>query len=562
MAITGLIADKNLRPITDPDPVAIVDEFKDLPDNVLIGYAQDRSNPNATYALTVLMSRKRAKEKMQSEQMPTSTVADEVIADVSGTPKTTQGIGGASMFVPQDQKRQYLAQQLQKQAGPQGIVAEQPNMQSMAQGGLTQLKSNVGNYADGGIVAFAGDTGSYVKEKLFGGVGLGNSVRSKGKGFPLQYYDDGSDFVPGANSFKRENLGLIDLSEEDLAKLSEQDRNFYLQAKDLERRQKNKKIIDELQGDKKEMIKAIEEKEKAAKEAAQEEGTISEDIKSNEQSIMDDYKLKADDLADSIGVDFDALKDPRTMSDISKEVRETRRAAGIDQDYLKPVQEDILSQKQLLKKETGRAADLAMLEAGLLIMGGTSPNALSNLKEAAPAVRNYGVQLGKLRAEDRDLAKMELQIKAAEQATKIGEADKAMALYDSVNKLNRDIDKTKLTEKNKIKIAELQARSYANRFKGVDKDLFERLVKDPRYQTKGADGKMTPNYNKITEAIASLRGSQTDVNRIFIQAQKGWEDLPDYQKEQYGNFETYYQEYVKAAGASGSNTAVDFSTLK
>jgi hypothetical protein len=48
---------------------------------------------------------------------------------VSGAPQTQQGFGGASMFVPEQQKQQYLAQQLMQQAGPQGT---QPiNMQGI-----------------------------------------------------------------------------------------------------------------------------------------------------------------------------------------------------------------------------------------------------------------------------------------------------------------------------------------------------------------------------------------------------------------------------------------------
>ena len=64
MGISGLMADKNLRPITDPNPVEVVEDLKSLPDNILAEYAQDRTNPNATYALTVLMSRKRAKDAL------------------------------------------------------------------------------------------------------------------------------------------------------------------------------------------------------------------------------------------------------------------------------------------------------------------------------------------------------------------------------------------------------------------------------------------------------------------------------------------------------------------
>jgi hypothetical protein len=78
MGISGLMADKNLRPITDPNPVEVIEDLKSLPDNILAEYAQDRTNPNATYALTVLMSRKRAKDALVKEDMPKTTVAEDV----------------------------------------------------------------------------------------------------------------------------------------------------------------------------------------------------------------------------------------------------------------------------------------------------------------------------------------------------------------------------------------------------------------------------------------------------------------------------------------------------
>jgi hypothetical protein len=84
MAITGLIADKNMNPITDPNPIDVVEDLKNLDDNTLAQYAQDRGNPNATYALVVLMQRKSARDKVQAEAPSDTTVAEDVSQDVTG----------------------------------------------------------------------------------------------------------------------------------------------------------------------------------------------------------------------------------------------------------------------------------------------------------------------------------------------------------------------------------------------------------------------------------------------------------------------------------------------
>jgi hypothetical protein len=84
MAITGLIADKNMNPITDPNPIEAVEDLKSLPDNTLAKYAQDKGNPNATYALVVLIQRLKARKIAEKEAPSDTTVAEDVSQDVTG----------------------------------------------------------------------------------------------------------------------------------------------------------------------------------------------------------------------------------------------------------------------------------------------------------------------------------------------------------------------------------------------------------------------------------------------------------------------------------------------
>lgn len=506
MGISGLTADKNMNPITDPSPVDIVDDYKNLPDNVLIGYAKDRENPNATYALTVLMSRKRAKDELAKGDLPTTTVADDVIADVSGAPQSTQGMGGASMFVPQDRQKEYLAQQLMQQAGPQGTapmnmegINTPPMTRQEASNtmGLTQIPSNLGkNYAGGGIVAFAGDQGSYVNN-----FGLNNLagineeelvkylkakdeedyvVKSPVKTVGIQNLVDEKKLREEANKLGDSISGgdMIDYKPDGIRSESEIKDKITKMLKEEEALKNPFKDYDDGRST-----------DELAKDIM--------DLESTDTSISGDNTLPID-ARGTRGVRgltdrFDRLRsryqaEDKSLEEIGKEVQAGYKQFGVDQNVFGDLAADIEKDRQQLGKSRGEAADLALVEAGLLIAGGTSPNALSNLKEAAPAVRNYGVQLQNLRGEDRALKSMELQLRGAEQAGKMGMADKSMALQDNARKRLLEIDKAELDAEQRFQIAELQkeATLQAAMIQAKNKDsyvLLEQAKKDPNFYT-------------------------------------------------------------------------------
>jgi len=537
MGISGLMADKNLRPITDPNPVEVVEDLKSLPDNILAEYAQDRANPNATYALTVLMSRKRAKDALAKEDMPETTVAEDVIADVSGAPQTQQGFGGASMFVPEQQKQQYLAQQLMQQAGPQGtqpidmqgINTPAPGPeQLMAAGGITRLPtSNIGqNYAGGGIVSFA---------------------------------EGGANF--GFNNL----VGLNDQEINDLLKLAKEDKEYKVKSpferKGLKDLQVNKDFIKSLedgemvdykpQGDLelKEQIDKILAEEKALKSPTKnfDDGRTTDELatdimglESTDTSIDRRNTLPSTALStkgiQGLQERFDKLRSryenqDKSLEEIGRDVQAAYSQFGVDQNVFGDLAADIEKDRQQLGKSRGEAADLAFIEAGLLIAGGTSPYALANLKEAAPAVRNYGVQLQNLRGEDRALKAMELQIKGAEQAGKLGMADKAMALQDSARKQLLEIDKSQLDADQRMAVAQLQADAslQAALIQANSKDsyiLLDQAKKDPNFYTvvTGPGGKKMRQFNteKFMELIKPY--GQSSYNSLIANLTKEYND--------------------------------------
>ena len=568
MGISGLMADKNLRPITDPNPVEVVEDLKSLPDNILSEYAQDRSNPNATYALTVLMSRKRAKDALAKEDMPDTTVAEDVIADVSGTPQTQQGFGGASMFVPEQQKQQYLAQQLMQQAGPQGtqpidmqgINTPAPGPeQLMAAGGITRLPtSNIGqNYAGGGIVSFA---------------------------------EGGANF--GFNNL----AGLNDQEINDLLKLAKEEKEYKVKSpferKGLKDLQVNKDFIKSLEDGEmvdykpqdnlelKEQIDKILAEEKALKSPTKnfDDGRTTDqiatdimDLESTDTSIDGRNTLPKTALStkgiQGLQERFDKIKSryenqDKSLEEIGRDVQAAYSQFGVDQNVFGDLAADIEKDRQQLGKSRGEAADLAFIEAGLMIAGGTSPYALANLKEAAPAVRNYGVQLQNLRGEDRALKAMELQIKGAEQAGKMGMADKAMALQDSARKQLLELDKSQLDADQRMAVAQLQADTtlQAALIQANSKDsyiLLDQAKKDPNFYTvvAGPGGKKMRQFNteKFMELIKPY--GQSSYNSLIANLNKEYNDQAtniltgDEFRKMYPTVESYINSITSQTGA-------------
>lgn len=586
MGISGLTADKNMNPITDPSPVDIVEDYKNLPDNVLIGYAQDRENPNATYALTVLMSRKRAKDELAKGDLPTTTVADDVIADISGAPQSTQGMGGASMFVPEDRQKEYLAQQLMQQAGPQGAapmnmegINTPPMTRQEASNtmGLTQIPSNIGkNYAGGGIVAFAGDQGSYVSN-----FGLNNlaGINEEELAEYLKTKDE-KDYVVKSPV---KTVGIQNLVDEKKLREEANKLGDSIYGGDMiDYKPDGIRSESEIKDEITKMLKEEEALKNPFKDyddgrSTDELAKDIMDLESTDTSISGDNTLLSD-ARGTRGVRgltdrFNKLRsryqaEDKSLEEIGKEVQAGYKQFGVDQNVFGDLAADIEKDRQQLGKSRGEAADLALIEAGLMIAGGTSPNALSNLKEAAPAVRNYGVQLQNLRGEDRALKSMELQLRGAEQAGKMGMADKAMALQDNARKRLLEIDKAELDAEQRFQIAELQANAQlqAAMIQAKNKDsyiLLEQAKKDPNFYTiVDVNGKPMRQFNteKFMELVKPYGVSSQ--NTLIANIVKEYNDAAtdivsgDKFREQFPTVESYIKHIQGIAQQSKGSAQV------
>lgn len=95
---------------------------------------------------------------------------------------------------------------------------------------------------------------------------------------------------------------------------------------------------------------------------------------------------------------------------------------GIEEDPLKAAREKIASMAGESKLDREFAKNLALVQAGLGIMGGTSPYALQNIgKGAAEAVATYSKDVKEIKAAERDLFKMQTELAKADDARKRGD---------------------------------------------------------------------------------------------------------------------------------------------
>jgi hypothetical protein len=113
---------------------------------------------------------------------------------------------------------------------------------------------------------------------------------------------------------------------------------------------------------------------------------------------------------------------------------------GIEADVDADLKKQIDKLEQGTKKEREQAKYMALLQAGLGIMGGSSPYAFENIgKGAMPAVTQYGAALKDIKKEERDLVKLRGELARAEDARKRGDFKTFQDAQDKAKKLEVDL---------------------------------------------------------------------------------------------------------------------------
>jgi hypothetical protein len=120
------------------------------------------------------------------------------------------------------------------------------------------------------------------------------------------------------------------------------------------------------------------------------------------------------------------------------------KAAGVNLDMAAQQAAEIAAEKEALGKDREEAKNMRIVEAGLAIMAGTSPNAFENIgKGATKAMQGFAQDIKDLQKTERELANASRQMMQAQNQIRMGVATSASDDYqkavDRYNAANKDI---------------------------------------------------------------------------------------------------------------------------
>ena len=202
--------------------------------------------------------------------------------------------------------------------------------------------------------------------------------------------------------------------------------------------------------------------------------------------------------------DEGAKKIPGTGLSI-EDFQRQQRAFGISADPNKDIREQIDKLEQGTKKEREQAKYMALLQAGLGIMGGTSESALENIgKGAMPAVAQYGAALKDIRSEEKEITKMRSQLVSAEDARKRGDFQAYMGAKDKQADLSLKEEKLKIDREmlgvqkafNEGRLSAAEARNKALDLAAQQKDRVFKL-KAREFFTDNEQSKLETEFKEL-----------------------------------------------------------------
>jgi len=109
-------------------------------------------------------------------------------------------------------------------------------------------------------------------------------------------------------------------------------------------------------------------------------------------------------------------KQTTTPEEVARQ-QEIYKAMGVDPDFFQKRARELVQQTEALKGDRKEAANMRLLEAGLSILGGTSPYAFENIgKGASKALAGFADDIKDIKKQTRELDKARQEVLAAEQA--------------------------------------------------------------------------------------------------------------------------------------------------
>jgi hypothetical protein len=145
-----------------------------------------------------------------------------------------------------------------------------------------------------------------------------------------------------------------------------------------------------------------------------------------------DFAASPEERARSL-VNVAGLPKPEAITDEAalERIRTIEEKSGVDPKFFEKIQGRIDTMREEAKTDKKEAANLRLLEAGLGILGGTSPYAFVNIgKGASEAVKGFGQDLKDYQKARRELDKAAMDLQSAEQTAARTKSAKALDMVD------------------------------------------------------------------------------------------------------------------------------------
>jgi hypothetical protein len=176
------------------------------------------------------------------------------------------------------------------------------------------------------------------------------------------------------------------------------------------------------------------------------------------------------------------------LADISKFDKEF----GVDRDFFKKQAAALEAQREELKGDRKEAANMRLLEAGLSILGGTSPYAFENIgKGASKALAGFADDIKDIKKQTRDLDKARQEYELAQQNAARSDSSKAQQMLekraDKYNSLGLELAKTRAEFAARMKELGIREEGVRVQREQLNKtpseiQLIERYSKDPEFR--------------------------------------------------------------------------------
>ena len=132
------------------------------------------------------------------------------------------------------------------------------------------------------------------------------------------------------------------------------------------------------------------------------------------------------------------LPEVTTAEQEVKRMKAADVAAGVDPEFFQKQSLKLEEAKEALKGDRSEAANLRLLEAGLAIMGGTSPFAFVNIgKGATEAMKGFAQDVKDLQKQRKEYDKLQRDLAVAEQTAA---RTKSAAAYENVERKQSAFD--------------------------------------------------------------------------------------------------------------------------